>query len=276
MYSDEEESEGFNSDLSRKQRLSRYYGRKMEHAYQRLDPKQTNWERSGASMRGWIARFGSELDIPYRSILLFSGSWMILEIGWPLLVIFGIASAGSVWNIPTSIPFMFIVTYALVLVSGTNLIRSLVTQIAGRRDDIVKALFRGYFWSLLSVGLIFFVHGYFHSSLPLLFVIPIFYLLPIDVSVIGTVPVPIPLGFTGLYMDMAATVIMYTVGVTGSSIGGLEFLRQFVHNSSQHGSYRAVLSVLLLAAFPAMNIYFSSVFLTAILDLFGRFAGLGA
>ena len=199
---------------------------------------------------------------------------MILEIGWPLLVVWGIASAGSVWNIPTTIPFAFVLTYGLVLASGSNMVRSLVTQLAGRRDNIVKALFRGYFWGLLSVGLVFLVHAYFHSHLQLLFLIPIFYLLPINIVGV-TVPVPIPLGITGLYMDMVATIIVYAVGVTGSCIGGIEILKHFMDNSAQHGTYGAILTVLLLAVFPAMNIYFSSVFLTTILELFGRFLGIG-
>jgi len=247
----------------------------MEHAYKKTNPKQTSWDRSTSSMKGWMSKFGNDLEIPFKSIAIFAGSWMMLEIGWPLLVMWGVASAGSVWNIPTAIPFAFVITYGLVLVSGSNVIRSLITQLAGKRDNIVKALFRGYFWGLLSVGLMFLIHGYFHTNLPLLFLIPIFYLLPIEVSVVGTVPVPIPLGWTGLYMDMVATIIVYVVGITGSCIGGIELLRYFMNNSSQHGSYGAILSVLLLAVFPAMNIHFSSVFLTTILELFGRFLGIG-
>jgi hypothetical protein len=270
--SNEEQGE---SASSLRQRVGRYYGMKMEHAYRKSDPKQTNWERSSSSLKGMLARFGSEIEIPYKSIALFAGCWMILEIGWPLLVMWGVASAGSVWNIPTAIPFTFVVTYGLVLVSGTNVARTLVTQIGGSKDNIVRALFRGYFWGLLSVGLVFLIHEYFHTNLPLLFIIPIFCLLPIDVTIIGTVPIPIPLGFTGLYMDMVATIIVYAVGVTGSCIGGIEILCYIMNNSSQHGSYGAILSVLLLAVFPAMNIYFSSVFLTTILELFGRFLGIG-
>jgi len=247
----------------------------MERVSQERGSKQANWEKSSSSMKGLMTKFGSELDMPFKSIALFAGSWMILEIGWPLLVVWGVASAGSVWNIPTAVPFVFVIMYGLVLVSGTNVVRSLVTQLVGKRDNIVKALFRGYFWGLLSVGLVFLIHGYFHSNLPLLFLIPIFYLLPIDVSVVGTIPIPIPLGVTGLYMDMVATIIVYAVGVTGSCIGGIEILKYFMDNSSQHGSYGAILSVLLLAVFPAMNIHFSSVFLTTILELFGRFLGIG-
>lgn len=261
------------STSSRRQRIGQYYGKKMEHAYKRYDPKQTNWDRSGSSVKGLLTRFSSDLDVPFKSIAMFAGCWMILEIGWPLLVVWGIASAGSVWNIPTTIPFAFVLTYGLVLVSGSNVVRSLVTQLAGKRDNIVKALFRGYFWGLLSVGLVFLVHAYFHSHLQLLFLIPIFYLLPIDIVGV-TVPIPIPLGITGLYMDMIATIIVYIVGISGSCIGGIELLKHFM-NTSQRETYGAIFAVLLLAVFPAMNIYFSSVLLTTILELFGRFLGIG-
>jgi len=259
---------------SRRQRIGQYYAKKVERVSSENNKKSVNWDKSSSSMKGVVAQFGANLDVPFKSIALLAGSWMMLEIGWPLLVIWGVASAGSVWNIPTAIPFVFITTYGLVLVSGPNVVRSLVTQLAGRRDNIVKALFRGYFWGLLSVGLVFLIHSYFHTNLPLLFIIPIFYMLPLEIVSI-TVPVPIPLGFTGLYMDMMATIIVYVVGVTGSCIGGIELLKHFMDNSAQRGTYGAILSVLLLAVFPAMNIHFSSVFLTTILELFGRFLGIG-
>ncbi|MHA1614421.1 MAG: hypothetical protein ACTSYJ_06210 [Candidatus Thorarchaeota archaeon] len=259
---------------SRRQRITQYYGKKMERFSREKDSTPINWDRSSSSMKGAMAKFGNDLDVPFKSIAMFAGSWMLLEIGWPLLLLWGIASAGSVWNIPTTIPFAFVLTYGLVLVSGANMIRSLVTQLAGKRDNIVKALFRGYFWGLLSVGLVFLVHAYFHSHMQLLFLIPIFYLIP--VSILGvTVPVPIPLGITGWYMDRIAIIIIYVVGVTGSCIGGIEILKHFMDNSAQRGTYGAILAVLLLAVFPAMNIYFSSVFLTTILELFWRFLDIG-
>ena len=260
---------------SRRQRIGQYYAKKIEPVSRKKDKTQVSWDRSSSSMKGSVSQFGANLDVPFKSIALFAGSWMMLEIGWPLLVMWGVASSGSVWNIPTAIPFTFVITYGVVLTSGTNVVRSLVTHLAGKRDNIVKALFRGYFWGLLSVGLVFLIHGYFHSNSPFLFGIPIFYLLPIDVTLIGTIPIPIPLGFTGWYMDMIATIIVYVVGVTGSCIGGIEILKHFMDNSAQRGSYGAILALLLLAVFPAMNIHFSSVFLTTILELFGRFLGIG-
>ena len=254
------------TEVSRSQRVKQYYTSKMAGPYKQLDPRKTTWERSGASMMGWVSKFGSGLDMPFKSIALFVGSWMLLEIGWPLLTILGVVTAGSVWSVPSSIASMFIMVYGLVLISGANVVRSLIVQLTGQKDNLVKALFRGYFWSLLVVGLILTVHQYFHSHLPFLYLIPIIYLLPIEI--LGTtVPIPIPLGITGMYMDIIVLVLIYAVGITGSCIGGLEILQHFLNNSRQRGSYHAILSVLMLAVFPAMNIHFSFVFMNSIMEL---------
>ena len=76
-------------------------------------------------------------------------------------------------------------------------------------------------------------------------------------------------------MDMIATVLLYIIGVTSSCIGGIEVLKHFMNNSAQRGTYGAIFGVLLLAIFPALNVYFSSVFLTTVLELFRRFRGIG-
>ena len=252
---------------SKKQRVDQYYDSKIGRAYKATDPRKTNWGTSGASMTGWLSRYWSSLDMPFKSIALFVGSWMLLEIGWPILTILGVATAGSVWSVPSSIASMFIVVYGMILISGTNVVRSLIVQLTGQKDNLVKALFRGYFWCLLVVGLILTIHQYFHINMPLLFLIPIIYLLPI--TILGnTVLIPILLGITGMYMDIIVMVLIYVVGITGSCIGGLEILRHFLDNSRQRGSYHAILSVLMLAVFPAMNVHISLVFLNSILDLY--------
>jgi hypothetical protein len=251
---------------SRRDRVKQYYAAKMSGAYETADPRKTTWEKSEASMMGWLSRFSAVLDMPFKSIALFVGSWMLLETGWPLLIILGVVTAGSVWSVPSSIASMYILLYGLVLVSGANVVRGLIVQLTGQKDNLVKALFRGYFWSLLVVGLILTIHQYFHSHMPLLYLIPIIYLLPIEILG-NTVPVPIPLGTTGMYMDIIVTVLICVVGITGSCTGGLEVLRHFLDNSRQRGSYHAILSVLMLAVFPAMNIHFSLIFLNSILDL---------
>lgn len=269
-----EESSDDTHNTSRKRRLERYYAEKTEPYYKQMNPRETNWDRSNASFKGWINQVFGGLDFPYKSIALFAGSWLILECGWPLLIVYGIISAGTVWNIPTAIPCVFITVYIIIMISGMNMIRSIITQLGSNRDNLVKALFRGYFWSLLSIGLILLVHEYFRTTMPQLFVLPIFYIIPIEI--LGTTtPIPIPIGYSGLYMDLSVTIILYTIGVTGSSIGGIELLRNLLENSRQRGTYGAIFGVLLLAAFPMLNISFSLVFLSSVLDLFRRCLSIG-
>jgi len=251
------------------QRVGRYYAKKTGSAYKRTNPRMTNWEKSGSSMMEWMSRFGSGLEVPFKSIALFAGSWLMLEIGWPVLTLLGVATAGSVWSISSAIPFTFIVVYGILLMSGSNLVRSLISHLTGQRDNLVKAVFRGYFWSLLSVGLILTIHQYFYGMLPFLFLIPIVYLIPIEILG-NTVPIPIPLGISGWYLDILVMIIVYIVGITGSCIGGIEILRYFMNSSNQRGTYHAIFSILLLAVFPALNIQFSLVFLNSILDLYRR------
>ncbi|MHA2064550.1 MAG: hypothetical protein ACXABY_09245 [Candidatus Thorarchaeota archaeon] len=250
-------------------RVGQYYAKKMGSTYKTTNPRIENWEKSGSSMMGWMSRLGSGLDVPFKSIALFACSWLMLEIGWPVLILLGVATAGSVWSVSSAIPFMFIVVYGIVMMSGSNLVRSLISHLTGQRDNLVKAIFRGYFWSLLSVGLVLIIHQYFHGTMPFLFIIPIVYLLPIEILG-NTVPIPIPLGISGWYLDILVMIVVYVVGITGSCIGGIELLRYFVNSSNQRGTYHAILSVLLLAVFPAMNIQFSLVFLNSILDLYRR------
>jgi hypothetical protein len=276
-----EESRDDTHSSSLSHRLAQYYVDKTAGAYGKKDPekanqeRKANWERSGVSLKGWMNQLTGGLDFPFKSIAMFAGSWMLLEIGWPLLIVFGVATAGTVWSIPTAIPCLFIAVYVTIMVSGMNMVRSIIMQLGDRRDNLVKALFRGYFWSLLSIGVILTVHEYFHTTMPQLFILPILYLIP--VTVLGTtVPFPLLLGLSGLYMDLSVTTVVYAIGITGSSIGGIELLRTLLDTSRQHGTYGAIFGVLLLAIFPVVNIYFSLVFLTSTLDLFGRCLSLGA
>ncbi|MBA7693319.1 hypothetical protein ES703_101899 [subsurface metagenome] len=265
-----------------KQRISHYYADKEEEQGKKTEKEKElerdlkrNYERSGVSLKGWMNRFTGGLDLPFKSIAIFAGSWMLLEIGWPLLIIFGVATAGTVWSIPTTIPCLFIAVYVNIMISGMNMIRSIITQLGDRRDNLVKALFRGYFWSFLSIGLILIVHEYFHTTMPNLFILPILYFIPLQVFG-NTVPFPLFLGLSGWYMDIAVTIVVYAIGITGSAIGGIEILRSLLDNSRQRGTYGAIFGVLLLAVFPVMNIYFSLVFLTTTMDLFGRCVSFGA
>jgi hypothetical protein len=263
-----------------KQRIADYYAEKGDEQEKDRNKElkrelKRNWEKSGGSLKSWMSQFTGGLDLPFKSIAMFAGSWMLLELGWPLLVLFGVATAESVWSIPTAIPCLFIAVYVTIMTSSMNMVRSIITQLGAQRDNLVKALFRGYFWSLLSIGVILIVHEYFHTNMPQLFILPILYLIPMQI--LGTtVPVPIPLGWSGLYMDIAVTIIVYAIGITGSAIGGIELLRQLLDNSRQRGTYGAIFGVLLLAVFPVVNVYFSLVFLNSTLDLFGRWVSFGA
>jgi hypothetical protein len=256
-------------ESSKRSLVNRYYAQKMASAYSRLDPKKTSW--NGNALSGWINRLSGDLDIPFKSVAVFVGSWILLQQGWPLLTVWAVATAGSVWNIPTMIPFVLVATYAILLVSAVNMIRALVTQLGGNQDSLVKALFRGYFWSLLSLGLVLLIHKYFMVNMPLLFIIPVFYLLPIEVTLIGTVPIPIPLGITGIYIQIIVTLIVTVVGIAGGAVGGLEILRTILDGSSRHGRYGSILAVLFLSIYPALNVYFSIVFLDSALTVFRRF-----
>ena len=269
-------------------RAARYYASKTTNAVQSSDrgtggvsagdtgrthvKQRANWQGSGFALKGLMSKLGGNLDLPFKSVIIFVGSWLMLETGLPLLIVVGVATAGSIWSISSAIPLVFLSVYCTLLSSGSNLIRSLVLELGNRRDNMVKALFRGYFWSILAVGLLYFVHGYF-CNLTLLYNWPVLYFIPIDVSFLGiggTAPVPVPLGIVGYYMNIIATVIMFAVGVTGSCIGGLEILRYVLDSSREHGLFGAIFGVLMLAVYPAMNVYFSSIFLHSILDLLGR------
>lgn len=272
----EEEREG----QSLADRMVRYYAQKTTNAREKYDdedqyrPKRrADWSDASISTKGFMNRLVGNLSLPYKSIALFVSSWMLLEIGGPLLIIAGVVTAGSVWDIPTAIPCMYIGVYCTLLVSGANLIRSLITELSSSRDNLAKALFRGYFWSILSVGLILLTHTYFRMNDEVLFLIPIVYFIPIEINILGTggtVPVPIPLGFTGMYLDILVAIIVYAIGITGSCIGGIEVLRYMMGSPRQQDSYGAVFKVLFLAVFPSLNVYFSSIFLTSMIGLFWR------
>lgn len=267
------------SSKSLKHRIADYYASRFPDPDDETERKGSydsggRWGQESSALKGWMNHFVGGLDLPFKSIAIFAGCWMLLEIGWPLLILLGVVTAGTVWSVPTTIPCMYIAVYAMIMTSGMNMVRSIIMQLGSRRDNLVKALFRGYFWSLLSIGAILIIHEYFHATMPGLFLIPILYFIPIEILG-NTAPIPILLGLSGWYMDIAVTVIVYAIGVTGSSIGGFELLQYFLENSQHRGTYGAILGVLLLAVFPAVNIYFSLTFLETIMDLFGRCVSLG-
>jgi hypothetical protein len=199
---------------------------------------------------------------------MFAACWILLEIGWPLLILFGIASAGSVWSIPAVVPCIFILAYGLLLVNGSNIIRTLILQFSQQRDNLVKAIARGYLWSILSIGVMYLVHAYFIERYPLLFWMPILYLVPIN-AIGTTVPIPIPLGVTGNYLQLLIIALVYVIGITGACVGGIEILRYLMNQSKRHGAFGSIFNLLMLAVFPALNIYLSYAFLSSVIDLVG-------
>ena len=256
-------------------RTAKYYAKKTSNA--RKDSpypkKRASWEGSGASLRGAIGRSASSLDLPFKSLMFFVGSAILLSVGWTVLIVFGVAFAGSVWSISATIPSMFIITYAIMMINGTNMIRELAVRYRSKNDSIVSALFRGYFWSLLSIGFILLVHRFFLTSVPHIFNMPIVYFIPIEVELVvgGTIPVPVPLGMSGWYIDIISKVLVFVIGIVGACIGGLEILEFVMAKSSQNGIYGAIFNILFLASYPAFNLYFSISFLDFIIDLYWRF-----
>lgn len=242
-----------------------------DRVYKTFSPEKTNWISSSASWRSAFSRLSSEIVLPFKSIATFASCWVLLEIGWPLLILFGIVSAGSVWTISAAIPCMFILVYGLLLVNGANIVRALIIQASERHDNLVKAIARGYLWTILSIGVIYVTHEYFTLHLPLLFQIPVIYIIPIEILG-NTIPIPIPLGFSGFYINIVLLAAVYVIGITGSCIGGMEILRYFMNSNKRYGVAGSIFNLLLLAVFPAVNVVFSFAFLDIIVNLIG---GLG-
>ncbi|MHA1770335.1 MAG: hypothetical protein ACTSYL_02270 [Candidatus Thorarchaeota archaeon] len=248
------------------------YQRYMNRAYIATDPHKTNWNRSSQGMQNWFSRLTGGIDLPFRSISLFAGSWLALELGWPLVTLGGVVLAGDVWSIPAMVPFLFITLFVTVLISAANMIREIVLHLSPQQDNLLKALFRGYFWGYLSVGIIVLIYQYTLQTMPQLFLLPIFYLVPIEASVLGnggTIPLPVFLGLSGMYLQLSVIVLVYIVGITASAIGGLEILRYVMDNTKQHGVYGAVFNILFLSVFPAVNITFSIKMMDVILAIVG-------
>ncbi len=242
-----------------------------DRVYKALSPEKTNWAGSFAPWRSAFGHLSAGIDLPFKSIAMFATCWIALETGWPLLILLGIISAGTVWTISAAIPCIFVLTYGLLLVNGANIVRTLVMQASERHDNLVKAISRGYLWSILSIGVIYVIHEYFTIHLPLLFLIPVIYIVPIEVLG-NTIPIPIPLGLSGNYINLVVLVVVYVVGITGACIGGIEVLRYFMNTNRKYGVAGSIFNLLLLAVFPAVNVIFSFVFLDVITKLVG---GLG-
>jgi len=203
------------------------------------------------------------------SVTIFVGCIFLLSTpAFFLLVAFGVAVSGSVWSIPTAVPMLVVATYAACLVSAANMVRELTGVLAGERGEgePVYGMFRGYFGALLQIGLIHLVNVYLSIRSPLIFLIPVLYLVPIEIYGF-TVPIPIFLGFSGTYMLLVFFIVLFVVGVHGAVVGGLEFLRGLLPKLEQRGLYGAVLALLVVAVFPAFNIWAFSTILEIVKDV---------
>ena len=197
-----------------------------------------------------------QLGLPMKSFFTFVFTFVMLEHGHGLLILAGAASSGSVWTMGTIVPGTFIIAYFICLVSAANVIREVVQHVGNRRDNLIKALFRGYLWTLLAVGLVSLVHLYFCANTPEIFAMSIYFVVPIQVWGF-TVPIPIGLGFTGPLMEFGWQVVVFAIGITGGCAGGLELLRYLTAYLADRGLYASLLQVLLLVAFPGVNMAFS-------------------
>lgn len=209
--------------------------------------------RRGLAQLGW-------LDLPVPSIFIFVLTFTLLQFGHGILMVVAVATAGSIWALGTAIPATFIITYLVCMVSAANLVRQVVRHLSGQQDNLMKALFRGYLWALLSIGLVSIVHLYFCCYVPQLYCMPIIFFIPIDVYGF-TIPIPIPLGTTGPLMEFAFRVVVFGVGVTGACVGGIELLRCILDRLSGRGLYASLLQVLLLSVFPGLNMALSMLLL---------------
>ncbi len=250
----------------------------MSRAYDVMDPRKTTWAGSSKGTSEWFSRLTGGIDLPFRSIGLFAASWLALEMGWPLVALGGVVLAGDVWSIPAMIPFLFVTLFVTVLVSASNMIRAIVIQLSQQRDNLVKALFRGYFWGYLSIGMIVIIVEHTTRTMPQLFLLPIIYLVPIEGSILGTggtVPIPVFVGLSGNFIHISVIILIYVIGITASAIGGLEILRHVMDNTRGRGVYGAIFNILFLSVFPAVNITLSIKMMEVILTITGGLIGVG-
>jgi len=218
------------------------------------------------------------LDLPVKSIMVFVATTLLLSHGFLLLAALGVALSGSVWSIPATIPMVVVATYAVCLASAANMVRELVglfSLFSRERGSLVAALFQGYFGALLTIGLLYLIHLYIQAAAWPLFWLPIFYLVPIDIYGF-TVPIPLFMGFTGTYLVLVWWVVVFAVGVTGACTGGLALLRFLLEDLQGRGVYGALLSVLVVAVFPALNVWGAVTVLELVSQLLAwRLVGLG-
>ncbi len=216
---------------------------------------------------------GAVHELPYRSLALFLATFMVSTVAGILVVPVGVAVSGSVWTVMVSIGFTAVVLIVACMVSLANFVRGLIGALSsslvsgsGGATALVGALFRGYFGGIIQAGCILLVYRFLVSVALGLFVIPMVYFIPIEV--LGfTVPIPIPLGWSGIYMAVSVYVVVTVVLLGSFLMGGIELLQAFrdqVDDARGDGAgdgsqlQRAAMYLLFLTLFPAVNILICS------------------
>jgi len=226
-------------------------------------------------------------ELPYRSLMVFLATFMIATAAGILVVPVGVAISGSVWTVLVSIGFVAIVLIVACVVSLANFVRGLITTLSttltsgrggGGSVSLYGALFRGYFGGIMQVGCILLVYGALRVGAWGLFTIFMVYIIPIDIWGF-TVPIPIPLGFSGMYISIAVHVIATVVLVGSFLMGGIELL-QAIRNQVDKGGdgdgggsalHRSALYLLFLTLFPALNIFLCCLLIEAYTPVIGAY-----
>lgn len=222
-------------------------------------------------------------ELPYRSLTLFLATFTVATAAGILVVPVGVAVSGSVWTVLVSTGFVAIVLAVTCVVSLANFVHGLISALStslssGRGGDdsvsVYGALFRGYFGGIIQVGCILLVYEALRVSAWGLFAVPMVYVIPIEV--LGcTVPIPIPLGFSGMYISIAVHVVATVVLVASFLMGGIEMLqaiRAHVDDGEDGSSlYRSALYLLFLTVFPALNILLCCLLISAYAPIIGAY-----
>ena len=201
-------------------------------------------------------------DLPWRSLLVFVATFTIATSAGLLVAMAGIVVSQSAWDILVTTGFIAMILVAVCLLSLVNFIRGVIAATASAiQSRFVFALWR-YFGTIIQVGCIILVYGFFSVFAWGLFIVPMIYFIPLDI--LGTtVPVPVFLPnalSSGAYIAMAAYVIAIGVTVAGFVTAGLDLLAAIAdqaHQGKEEGSsgvFNSVLYVLFVTIFPALNI----------------------
>ncbi len=229
------------------------------------------WQASSSIIKSQFSALFGMLNLPHKSIALFVMSWLALETALPLLIVAGVVLAGDVWTVFAMVPFMIIGVYLTMLISCSNIILQLIIQLSNK-ETMFKAIAKGYLWGLFSIGAILMIHSYFITRCGYLFTMDVVFLVPIEGSFLGiggTIPIPVFLGVSGIYIIMAVKMLVIAIATIACATGGLEILQYVVATAKKHGVYGLLLALLLVAVFPTFNVVMALEVYGAVLTLLG-------